>query len=48
MRLGLRYQDALSLPHGELLDLIAVEQVKHEGFRLVEAEPDIWEILGVE
>lgn len=48
MRIGLRYENALVLPHGELLDLIAVEQIKHEGFRLVEKdERDIWEILEV-
>lgn len=32
--MGLSYAQALDLPLGELLDLIAVEQVKHEGVKL--------------
>ena len=34
MRVGLTYQQALDIPFGELLDYIAIEQVKVEGFRL--------------
>ena len=46
MRFGLSYQTALDLPHGELLDLIAVDQVKNDGFRPVARdENDIWELL---
>lgn len=29
--MGLTYDQTLDLPHGELLDLIAIEQIKHEG-----------------
>lgn len=48
LRLGLPYAHALDLPHGELLDLIAVDQVKREGFEPVTRdERDIWEILEV-
>lgn len=32
--MGLSRREALDVPFGELLDLIAVEQVKREGFRL--------------
>lgn len=35
----------MNIPLGELLDLIAVEQIKHEGAELKEAEPDFWELL---
>lgn len=31
MKIGLTYDQALDLPFGELLDLIAIEQIKHEG-----------------
>ena len=34
MRVGLTYQQALDIPFGELLDYIAIEQVKVEGFNL--------------
>ena len=34
MRVGLTYQQALDMPFGELLDYMAIEQVKAEGFRL--------------
>ena len=48
MRFGLSYANALALPHGELLDLIAVDQVKREGFLPVSKDDrDIWEILEV-
>ena len=47
MRLGLPYAHALSLPVGEMLDLIAVEQVKTEGFiaKNPESKDDFWELL---
>lgn len=47
MRLGLPYAHALSLPVGEMLDLIAVEQVKTEGFigKNPESEDDFWALL---
>lgn len=33
LRIGLPYDTALDLPAGELLDLIAVEQIKNENYR---------------
>jgi len=33
MRVGLTYEQALDLPLGELLDFVAIEQIKAEGFR---------------
>lgn len=33
MRAGLSYREALDVPFGELLDFVAIEQVKREGFR---------------
>lgn len=32
--MGLTYNETLDLPLGELRDLIAIEQVKHEGAKL--------------
>lgn len=34
MAVGLTYTQALDIPFGELLDYVAIEQVKREGFRL--------------
>ena len=34
MRVGLTYDQALDIPFGELLDYVAIEQIKHEGFRI--------------
>ena len=34
MRAGLSYSEALDIPFGELLDYVAIEQIKLEGFRL--------------
>lgn len=34
MQVGLTYDQALDIPMGELLDYIAIEQIKHEGCRL--------------
>ena len=31
MKIGLTYAETLDLPIGELLNLIAIEQIKHEG-----------------
>lgn len=31
--MGLSYEDAQILPLTELLDLICIEQIKHEGYR---------------
>lgn len=46
---GLRYETALDLPHGELLDLIAVDLVKREGYSPVARDGrDFWELLEVE
>ena len=33
MAVGLSYTEALDVPFGELLDYIAIEQIKREGFR---------------
>lgn len=33
MRVGLTYEQALTIPFGELLDYVAIEQIKTEGFR---------------
>lgn len=33
MRVGLTYEQALDMPYGELLTLIAIEQIKVEGFK---------------
>lgn len=38
--MGLGYQETLDLPMGELLDLIAIEQIKHEGAKLRRSEAD--------
>lgn len=38
--MGLTYTQALDIPFGELLDYIAIEQVKREGFRLRHAMTD--------
>ncbi len=32
MAVGLTYTEALDVPFGELLDYIAIEQIKREGF----------------
>lgn len=32
MAVGLSYTEALDVPFGELLDYIAIEQIKREGF----------------
>ena len=41
--MGLTYSETLDLPLGELRDLIAIEQVKHEGAKLkyTSADDDI-------
>lgn len=38
---------ALDLPFGQLLDLITIEQIKHEGakYRPPETEGDFWELM---
>lgn len=38
--MGLTYSEALDIPFGELLDYIAIEQVKREGLRLRQAMTD--------
>ena len=44
LKIGLSYEAVFSIPMGELLDLIAVEQVKHEGAKLVN-DADFWALL---
>lgn len=34
LRVGLSYDQANDIPFGELLDYVAIEQVKHEGAKL--------------
>ena len=34
LTIGLTYEQTLDIPFGELRDLIAVEQIKHEGAEL--------------
>ena len=34
MRVGLTYDQALDIPCGELMDYVAIEQIKHEGAKL--------------
>ena len=46
LKMGLPYQNALDLPHGETLDLIAVDQVKNSGFiPKAKDNDDFWELL---
>ena len=46
LKIGLSYREAHALPLGELLDLISVEQIKHEGAKLQQsAEDDFWALL---
>lgn len=40
MAVGLSYTEALDVPFGELLDYIAIEQIKREGFTLKHALTD--------
>lgn len=40
MAVGLTYTQALDIPFGELLDYVAIEQIKREGFRLHRALTD--------
>lgn len=46
VHMGLSYRETHALPLGELLDLISVEQIKHEGAKLQQsAEDDFWAML---
>ena len=40
MRVGLTYDQALDIPFGELLDFVAIEQVKCEGFEVRRSSAD--------
>ncbi len=40
MAVGLTYAQALDIPFGELLDYVAIEQIKREDFRLRRALTD--------
>lgn len=49
LTIGLDYDRTMDLPLGELLDLIAIEQIKHEGARLKrvpEDEDDFFALLN--
>lgn len=39
--MGLTYDETLDMPIGELLDLIAIEQVKNEGFTFKDIDSDV-------
>lgn len=45
LSLGIGYDRALDLPFGELLTLIAIEQIKHEGAKPAGGETDDEEII---
>lgn len=46
LKVGLSYQTSLALPYGQLLDLVAIEQIKHEGAKLKKNDEDeFWELL---
>lgn len=46
LTIGLTLDQTLDLPWGELLDLIACEQIKHEDYQLKQAdEDDFWALL---
>lgn len=40
LKIGLTYDQTMDLPLGELLDLVAIEQIKHEGARLKHSAGD--------
>ena len=40
LKIGLSYQESHGLPLGELMDLISIEKVRHEGAKLKESEED--------
>lgn len=52
LRVGLPFAHALALPHGQLLDLIAVQQIKAEGFAPRRAKApddennDFWDLMA--
>ena len=49
LQIGLTYDRTLDLPLGELLDLISIEQIKHEGYRYkpkVDDEEAFWALLN--
>lgn len=47
MKIGMSYKLTYALPHGELMDLIAIEQIKHEGAKLRRSEEEeFFEILN--
>lgn len=45
MRVGLTYDQSLDIPFGELLDFVAIEQIKAEGFRQKRILPQDEEII---
>lgn len=52
MKIGLKYKEALSLPFGELLDLIAVQEIKEEGAKYKknrkDEETEFWDFMDKE
>ena len=47
LKIGLSYRETLALPVGELMDMIAFEQLKHEGAQLKGKKPQKthWDII---
>ena len=45
LSMGLGYDRALDLPFGEILTLVAIEQIKHEGAKLAGESNDDEEII---
>lgn len=39
--MGLTYDETLDMPIGQLMDLIAIEQVKNEGFTFKDVDSDV-------
>lgn len=48
--MGLNYSETRCLPFGELLDMIAIDQIKMGGFsrKHVETEEDFWRLMEME
>ena len=52
MKVGLSRRETLAIPFSELLDLIAIEQIKHEGATLgktkteASEERDFWALMN--
>lgn len=47
LRVGLSKQEALDSPIGELIDLMRIEQVKHEGAKVKAAESESFHFVAM-